>query len=203
MYNPSIYSQGLLSLANRLHVQSPKYLQIQEELKRANSGEHGEYYISTLLETIPNVQVLHNLFLSQQQIDFLVFSESWCVIPEVKNIKGRIRLNQNPRQLIRLKEDGTEEIFQSPESQLEQNVAVIRLMLNQHGIELPIYSAIAFPFHNASFDEVGKTPIVIGKDLLNFIRRVESRTKIIDPQRVAQLLKSNSNPWHRFPLCNY
>lgn len=201
MYNPSIYSQGLLSLANRLHVQSPKYIQIQEELKRANSGEYGEHYISTLLKTIPNVHVLHNLFIHQQQIDFLILSESGCVVLEVKNIKGRLRFIQNPRQLVRIQEDGTEEIFQSPESQLEQNVAVVRALLNQHGIELPIYYAIVFPFHNTFFDEVGTTPIVIGKDLLNFLRKLEQKSRLIDPQRVAKLFANNSNPWHRFPLC--
>ena len=203
MYNPSIYSQGLLSLANRLHVQSPKYIQIQEELKRANSGEYGEHYISTLLKTIPNVHVLHNLFIHQQQIDFLILSESSCVVLEVKNIKGRLRFIQNPRQLVRLQEDGTEEIFQSPESQLEQNVAVVRTLLNQNGIELPIYYAIVFPFHNTFFDEVGKTPIVIGKDLINFLRKLDRNTNLIDPQQVAKLFLKHSNTWHRFPLCTY
>lgn len=201
---PSFFIQGLTALNKRLHPAHEKYEQIQEELNRSLSGEHGEQHVYSILKRLPkNFSILHNVNIHGQQIDFLLLSPSFCVILEVKNIKGKLRFSQNPRQLIRLKEDKGEDIFQSPESQLEQNVATAQSFFKQHNIQIPIYCAIVFPFYNVTFLEVGNTPIVIGKDVLNFIRNINGHPALINPEKVGNLLRDHAQPLHRFPLCSF
>lgn len=201
---PSFFTHGLTALTKRLHPTHEKYKQIQDELNRSLSGEHGEKHVYSILRRLPeNFTILHNVYICGQQIDFLLLSPSFCVILEVKNIKGKLRFTQNPRQLIRLNDDKVEDIFQSPESQLEQNVAAVQNFFNQHQILIPIYCAIVFPFYNVSFLEVGNTRIVIGKDVLNFIRNISGHHDVINPVKVGNLLRDHAKPLHRFPLCSF
>ncbi|MEO4054097.1 nuclease-related domain-containing protein [Solibacillus sp. CAU 1738] len=201
---PSLFIQGLSALTKRLHVQHDKCKQIQEELNRSLSGEHGELHVYSILKNLQKeTTILQNVYVNGQQIDLLLLLPSFCVVFEVKNIKGKLRFMQNPRQLIRTNNDGSEDIFQSPESQLEQNIAAVQTFFEQHHIPIPIFYAIAFPFHNVSFIEVGKTPIVIGREVLNFVRNIGTYPAQINVTLVGNLLRRDSNPWHRFPLCDY
>ncbi len=202
--NPSLFIQGLTALIKRLHPTHEKYKQIQDELNRSISGEHGEQHVYSLLKRLPeNFTILHNVYIYGQQIDFLLLSPSFCVLLEVKNIKGKLRFTQNPRQLIRLNDDKVEDIFQSPESQLEQNVAAVQEFFKQQQIVIPVYSAIVFPFHNVSFLEVGNTPIFIGKDVLNFIKKISGHHPVMNPAKIGKLLCDHAKPLHRFPLCSF
>lgn len=147
---------------------------------------------------------MHNVCIESVQIDFLAISKWWCLILEVKNIKGNIRFNENPRQLIRQTENNLEESFQCPESQLELIQSKLTKFLNRHNISIPIYRAIVFPFNNGTITPPkSKIPILIGRDVLNFIVSLPTTASCIDAQSVSTLLEKASTPFHRFPLSQF
>lgn len=195
-----------MTLSKRLHPEHEKFPQIIDEIKRAEAGEFGERYVIELFEMEfgKNLQLLHNIFIGKNQIDLLVFTNRWCLLLEVKNIKGHLIFTTNPRQLIRQKEDGTEEVFQNPESQLERLQLALEEFFKKHAVNLPIYSAIIFPFNNVIIKKpTTQFPIFVGKDILNYIKSLKVDVDNERAATVAKLLQNNSIPWHRFPLCDY
>lgn len=138
-------------------------------------------------------------------MDVLVISENGCTVLEVKNIKGKVRLTEAPRQLLRTNEDGTVNIFTSPVVQLENSIRALQHFFLKHKIELPIYGAISFPFHSAEISAPNcPYPIVVGKDLLNFLNsqpKIPIKFTSRQLQNVAKQIKHASRPFNRYPLC--
>lgn len=206
-FQRSYFTTGLTRLQKRLHPQHEKYTKIIDELNRAQAGEFGEQHIYTILQTFPKTEeiyYLHNICIDQVQIDLLAISNSWCIAFEVKNIKGQVRFNTNPRQLIRKLENQQEESFQCPQSQLERILSVLNRFFLRHQIKLPIYPAVVFPFNNAIITPPDSNiPIIIGRDLINFIQKLPVNKPVVNPQKVAGIVEKANEPYHRFPLASY
>ncbi|WP_332650622.1 NERD domain-containing protein [Lysinibacillus sp. 54212] len=195
-----------MTLSKRLHPEHEKYPQIQDEIKRIEAGDFGERYLIELFETELNqdMLLLHNIFIGKNQIDLLLLTKNWCLLLEVKNIKGHLIFTTNPRQLIRRNEDGTEEVFQSPESQLERLHFALDAFFKKHAVNLPIYSAIIFPFNNVIIEKsTTQFPVFVGKDILNYIKSFKVDKNYSNIAALSKLLQNISTPWHRFPLCDY
>ena len=127
----------------------------------------------------------------------------FCAVLEVKNVKGNITFTQQPKQMLR-EVEGKTDIFQSPEIQLERLEIELSRLFQQHHIQLPIFSAIAFPFHTSIIQNESKQyPILIGKEVLNYIHLLPRPRVCADPQKVETILQKQSKPWQRFPLCEY
>ncbi|RKJ30494.1 NERD domain-containing protein, partial [Butyricicoccus sp. 1XD8-22] len=139
---------GLTALKNRIPPTHEKYSIIIEELSRYEAGEQGEQYILQLLsenELPKNTYVLHNVQFKSKvdvQIDVLIVTPSFCLVLEVKNIKGILHFKKNPRQLVREEEEGKLQILGSPEIQLEQYCLGLKLLLESMKIKAPIYGVI-------------------------------------------------------------
>ena len=103
-----------------------------------------------------------------------------------------------------MKSKGKKDIFQSPEVQLERLEIELRKLFQQHQIQLPIFSAIAFPFHTSIIQNESKQyPILIGKEVLNYIQLLPRSHVYTNPSEVEVILQKQSNPSQRFPLCKY
>lgn len=177
---------------------------LKEEIKRLEAGIIGEEFIQKILVGQPYT-LISDVTLEQQQIDFIVITERSCIVLEVKNIRGKIQLTDSPRQMIRELEDGSVNIFTSPVAQLENNVRAVRHFFKKYNWDLPIYGAICFPFNTATFSPFQSNyPILVGKDLLNFLARVQKGEMRISAKQVKQLarqLRQASVPYVRDPLC--
>ena len=177
---------------------------LNEEIKRLEAGITGEEFIQKILVGQP-YKLISDVILEQQQIDFIVLTERSCVVLEVKNIRGKIQLTDSPRQMLRELDDGTVNIFTSPVAQLENNIRSVRHLFKKYNWDLPIYGAICFPFNTATFSPFQSDyPILVGKDLLNFLARVQKGEMRISSKQVKQLarqLRQASVPYMRDPLC--
>lgn len=203
--------KGLEALKKRLPVHHEKFTKIEDDLSMHDAGNYGEQHVLTLLAEKPlpdKTLILHNVSFTAKvdvQIDILVLTSSWCLIIEVKNIKGTLYFKSNPRQLIRINDDGTEDILGMPESQVKKYCFGLETLLQTNGIQLPIYKAIHFPFNNANIKKVPETsPLLIGYELLNFIWSLPNEEHYVNPKKVAQMLmKYQIQTDDRFPLCNH
>ena len=177
---------------------------LNEEIKRLEPGITGEEFIQKILVGQP-YKLISDVILEQQQIDFIVLTERSCVVLEVKNIRGKIQLTDSPRQMLRELDDGTVNIFTSPVAQLENNIRAVHHFFKKYNWNLPIYGAICFPFNTATFSPFQSNyPVLVGKDLLNFLARVQKGEMRITAKQVKQLarqLRQASVPYVRAPLC--
>lgn len=195
----SNYFTELATLLHRLPPHDEKYVQLQQLLKNIESGDFAEQYVKTMLEqTDPQAIILTDLYLSNTQIDCLYITSTFCLVLEVKNIKGKVRITSTPRQMLR-----EDTIFQSPEAQLDRIQLYLSAFLQKHSISCPLYYAISFPYHNAEISyESKKYPLLIGKDLLYYIAQLQHQQQTIPHQRIAQLIQEKSKKEYRpQPLC--
>lgn len=202
---------GLTALKNRIPPTHEKYSIIIEELSRYEAGEQGEQYILQLLsenELPKNTYVLHNVQFKSKvdvQIDVLIISPSWCLLLEVKNIKGALYFQDNPLQLIRI-DNGIEQNLGSPEVQLTNYIYGLKALLESKKINLPIYGAIVSPFNNAIIKKTPKYfPIKTGKEIIPYIWNIQPKIEgIVNPTTLVKLITTkHTKEDNRFPLCNY
>ena len=80
------------------------------------------------------------------QVDTFAMTPWFGAVLEVKNIGGVLEFKDNPPQLIRTKEDGHKDGFESPVIQLERNRCLISEWFQSRNIHLPIYGAIVLAY---------------------------------------------------------
>ncbi|MGE7664348.1 NERD domain-containing protein [Ureibacillus composti] len=210
-FEPYPMTAALTALTKRLHPSHEIYSKLLVELNKQEAGEYGEQHVLSMLagSQLPEqTYLLHNVALKskvESQIDILVLSPSWCLILEVKNIKGRLSFNDNPRQLIRKGDDGKDEILGSPEIQVEQYMFGLISFFESHGIKLPVYGAIHFPFNNAIIEKPPvKIPLLIRREVIKFIWSLPRNSGAnVDSRKLGELLMKSQYARDPFPLCNY
>lgn len=204
MYRSLFYSE-LSTLLKRLSHNYEQYPQMQDKLKNVEVGDYGEKYVANLLQNTFKHQliVLSDMAIGSSQADCLVITPYFCAVLEVKNVKGNITFTKQPKQMLR-EIEGKIDIFQSPEVQLERLEIELSRLFQQNHIQLPIFSAIAFPFHTSIIENESKQyPILIGKEVLNYMHLLPRQRVFADPFQVQEVIQKQSNPWQRFPLCEY
>ena len=201
----SVFHTELTTLVKRLSTNCNQYPQMQDKLKNVEVGDYGEKYVTNLLKNTFGQQliVLSDISIGSAQADCLVITAYFCAVLEVKNVKGNITFTQQPKQMLR-EIEGKTDIFQSPEVQLERLEIELSRLFQQHHIQLPIFSAIAFPFHTSIIKNESKQyPVLIGKEVLNYIHLLPRPRVYADPQKVKTILRKQCKLWQRFPLCEY
>lgn len=204
MYRSLFYLE-LSTLLKRLSHNYEQYPQMQDKLKNVDVGDYGEKYVANLLQNTFKHQliVLSDMAIVSSQADCLVITPYFCAVLEVKNVKGNITFTKQPKQMLR-EIEGKIDIFQSPEVQLERLEIELSRLFQQNHIQLPIFSAIAFPFHTSIIENESKQyPILIGKEVLNYMHLLPRPRVFADPFQVQEVIQKQSNPWQRFPLCEY
>ncbi|WP_369436239.1 nuclease-related domain-containing protein [Lysinibacillus fusiformis] len=201
---------GLRALARRLQPSHPLYEQITRELQQAEAGEYGERYIVRQLEKLSysmDIHILHNIRLSRPlpiQLDVVVVTPYEVIIIESKNIRGDVQLKSKPRQMIRILDTGNRSIFNHPEVQLEEYVYGLQGFFRQHNVEAHVGGVIVFPFNNARIDyENGMFPVIMSRELTNFLRQRNAQGERLDVQEIIALLLHHHTSYEPFPLCRY
>ncbi|WP_391119095.1 nuclease-related domain-containing protein [Psychrobacillus sp. L3] len=140
-------------MLNRLPRDQNIYLEIEKKIKAAEAGFRGECYVDNFLKqvTFPkhyailkelHIQINQNNYL---QIDTLILTKKYIAILEIKNIRGKIYFQRNPKQLIR-EVDGETTSFKCPEQQLKRHVKKLQFLLQNFKISIPLKSLIVFAY---------------------------------------------------------
>ena len=94
-------------------------------------------------------RIIHDLSLTSDekfQMDHNFFTQWYGLVLETKNISGSLEFKEQPRSLIRTKEDGHIDGLENPVVQLERNMDLFNEYLIKRDIYLPIYGAIVMAY---------------------------------------------------------
>lgn len=159
------------------------------------AGQDGEKKVLSFLREALHHQsatVLHDFHVRIPnayaiQIDFIVFTKSYILLLEVKNIKGSIRLQHSPAQLVRTM-DGVTQAMDCPFTQMTRNVLQFKKLLGNQ--QLPIYTAIVWTNRSAVIEPLlfdAPHPLLFLKQLPGFISRLP--TDEVNGLSVSRLVK--------------
>lgn len=136
------------------------------------------------------------------QIDFIIFTKSYILLLEVKNIKGTIRFQQYPSQIVRTL-DGVTQAMDCPFTQMTRNVLQFRKLLGNQ--PLPVYSAIVWANRSAVIEQLSfeaPHPLLFLKQLPDFISKLPTEEmKGVSLQRLVKRIQSKATPFFQTNLC--
>ncbi|MBM7706123.1 hypothetical protein JOD03_001025 [Chryseomicrobium aureum] len=189
-----------------------KYQELENQIKRIDSGYHGELKIDGHLSTtlLPDPHFIfpgyHAKLSSKRyvQIDTLILTPSYILHLEIKNIRGKIELLQNPSRLKRTS-NLIEEYFSCPITQLKRNHYALHLIFRKLSIELPpIYPALIFANRNCEIlTSDTRVPIFFPLQIEDHISKLNQLPRILTKQqltKIRQHLQKIESPYYQFDL---
>lgn len=141
---------GLESLLRRLPQSEVEYEYFNKVYIQLRTGYEGElqadrewlelslsdsYYLFHNFETVNSAGNTH-------QIDTLLLTPNFLWLLEIKNMTGRIDIDQTKNQLIRTSLDGKIESFKNPVDQIERHVHFLARKMHEWKINIPVEYAI-------------------------------------------------------------
>lgn len=183
---------------------------INHAISLQKAGERGEREVFTFLQEAYHdkpVTILYNFHSKKShsfaiQIDYIVFTKSYILLLEVKNIKGTISFRQNPAQLFRVLEH-QEQVMDCPFSQMDRNLLHFKKLLGK--TPLPVFTAIVWANRSAiieplTFESIH--PLLFLKQLPHYLSRFESLpNQKVDLKRLIQKIQSLATPYYKSALC--
>lgn len=144
-------------------------------------------------------RIFHDLSLkssSSFQIDSLFLTPFYSVVIEVKNISGVLRFVDDPPQLVRTRDSGEVDGFESPAAQVERNGDLLNLWLHERGIRLPIYRIVVLAYPKQIVEQApAKTKILFPSLVPSFLRSLPRKSTLLDVMKLGwlteELLKSH------------
>ncbi|WP_462410148.1 nuclease-related domain-containing protein [Neobacillus sp. Marseille-QA0830] len=185
--DPSLKLQGLRAGQARLAAGHPLVPVLAAKQSAVEAGIGGEERVAEALRkcSIPfEHHIFHDLSPSSDecfQMDTYVYTPWFGLVLEAKNIAGILEFHDNPPQLIRTREDGQRDGFESPAAQLERNCELLRNWNARHSIRLPIYGAVvvAYPKQIVSVAPA-KTKVLFPSSIPSFIKSIPRQNNKLD-----------------------
>ena len=123
------------------------YTQMYATLKKGYEGEVRVDWIWQEALLPSNYFLLHNyetvnLQGYSHQIDTLLLTPHFIWLLEIKNISGRIDIDDSKHQLLRTNSDGTIDCFKNPVNQINRHILFLKKRLSDLKLKLPIETAI-------------------------------------------------------------
>ncbi|EKN69260.1 hypothetical protein BABA_11116 [Neobacillus bataviensis LMG 21833] len=116
------------------------------------AGIGGEERVAEVLRNHPlpfENRIIHDVSPTADekfQMDTNMLTPWYVSMLEVKNISGVLEFKDNPAQLVRTRDDGHKDGFESPVIQLERNCRCLKDWLGSRNIQLPIYGAVVLAY---------------------------------------------------------
>ncbi|WP_251551695.1 nuclease-related domain-containing protein [Neobacillus muris] len=183
----SLKLQGLLAGQARLSEGHPLLPILAAKQSAVEAGIGGEERVAEVLRRSPipfEHHVFHDLSPSSDegfQMDTYVQTPWYGFILEVKNIAGMLEFRDNPPQLIRTREDGQRDGFESPVAQLDRNCELLRDWLAHHNIRLPIFGAVVLAYPKQIVTAApAKTKILFPNSIPFMMKSIPQQTKKLD-----------------------
>ncbi len=207
----SLKLKGLQAAQSRLSVGHPMLPVFAAKQASVEAGIGGEERVAEVLRkhTFPHSHhIFHDLSLKSDerfQMDTSMLTPWYGVVLEVKNIGGVLEFKDKPPQLIRTREDGHQDGFESPVVQLERNCECLTDWLRSRNIQFPIYGAVvlAYPKQIVAVPPA-KTMLLFPNLIPSFIKNIPQPAKQLDLDTFnwlsAELLNSHQ-PFIPKPIC--
>ncbi|WP_081798166.1 nuclease-related domain-containing protein [Neobacillus dielmonensis] len=187
--DPSFKLQGLLAGQARLPASHPLFPVLAAKQSALEAGIGGEERVAEVLRkcSLPfEHQIFHDLSPASDecfQMDTYVFTPWFGLVLEAKNIAGILEFHDNPPQLIRIREDGHQDGFESPVAQLERNCELLRDWNVRHNVKLPIYGAVvvAYPRQIVAVAPA-KTKVLFPSSITSYIKKIPQQSSKLEPE---------------------
>ncbi|MGG1675849.1 nuclease-related domain-containing protein [Neobacillus sp. NRS-1170] len=197
--------EGLMAAQNRLSSGHPGMPILAAKQSSVEAGIGGEERVAEIFRkhSFPfDHRIFHDLSPKsneQFQMDNYFMSPWYGLVLEVKNIAGVLEFKDNPPQLIRTREDGHRDGYESPVAQLERNRDLLGAWLRSRGINLPIYGAVvlAYPKQIVAVPPA-KTKILFPNLIPSYIRSIPQQGKQLDVDTFNWLSNELLNSHQRF-----
>ncbi|WP_017382193.1 nuclease-related domain-containing protein [Paenisporosarcina sp. TG-14] len=185
-------------LLHRFPHNHPFKKDIQAKIKSIEAGYFGERYVDHFLNQIDfpkpytilkdiHIQIRPDSYL---QIDTLIITRKYIAILEIKNIKGKIYFQQNPKQLVR-DLNGEITTYKCPEQQILRHHKKLHYLLQQLKISIPIEKRIVFAFSSTHiFNPPEDVKVLMGCDVSNHIDELNELPNVISTSTFNRLSKS-------------
>ncbi|MBD7965294.1 NERD domain-containing protein [Fictibacillus norfolkensis] len=178
----SIRIRKLEVMQRRVIKLHPKYLTMEDELSGRLAGHFGEQSNDYFLKPFRDFSVMHDLRLTAHesyfQIDTLLLSPRYLLNLEVKYITGTLVFD-HLNQVIRVKDDGSEEAFRNPIFQVKrQQSHLIEWMTKNRIPPIPVHSLVVM----SNPRTIIKAP-PSNKNVLHYITHspyMQEKIKVID-----------------------
>jgi hypothetical protein len=177
--DPSLRLEGLVAAQNRLSAGHPILPVLAGKQASIEAGIGGEERVAEIFRNHSfsfEHHIFHDLSPSSYekfQIDTYAMTPWFGVVLEVKNIGGILEFKENPPQLIRTRDDGQRDGYESPVVQLERNYELLTDWLRCRNIHFPIYCAVvlAYPKQIVAVPPT-KTKLLFPKNIPSFIKNI-------------------------------
>lgn len=197
----------VVELHHRISETSNSLVELLEERKRRiEAGFYGEQKIDKIIESLPFPKpflVIPNFHASISpsryiQIDLLIVTTRYLALIEIKNIRGHIEFLVDPNRLRRT-ENGIEQYFDCPFSQLARNILAVKTLLSELKVSVPLQPALVFAHSKASIVSTDKRfPILFPKQLDLFFHQLNDRPPVLsssDFNKLSKALQARSLPF--------
>lgn len=186
----------------------PQHSIIARDFYQCLAGLNGEKEVYFQLQFLPTDEylILHNVRISDgknyPQFDFIILNRNFFLNLEVKNYKGEVYFNEI-EQIVHVKEDGSEPIYDNPLSQSERHVFQFQNWLYSNGLfDLPVISLVVFSSSTRllRMDSLPKTVLNQLVPSSNIVKRIMELSKsfstpVLNKQELfslsQKLLKAN------------
>lgn len=199
-----------LGAATRRLPQEEKSLQAKYSAIKAGFG--GEQQLDRVFENYSfpmNYRVLHDLSLISStnfQIDTLFITPSYALLFEVKNIAGKLKIIDNPPQLLRTLESGEVRGFNSPVTQVQSNCELLRDWFHSRNISLPIYGAVVLAYSKQRIELLDMTiPFLFPNAVPTYIRNLPTTPQLLGDEvftRLTSELVASHRTFIPPPICS-
>lgn len=161
---------GMLeALIRRIPVDNYMYPQLEEKLAREKSGFYGEERLDREwldFKIDPPYILLNGLKFENNshfthQIDTLFICQHFICVMEVKNISGKVEIDDEKNQCIRTRQDGTEEGFTNPVDQVRRHGFFLKNLLREMNITIPVICTVVFTNANSVIGRVNAKDVQV------------------------------------------
>ena len=204
-----IYQRSL----HRFYPSHPFLQEFITKIKSIEAGFFGKTYADRFLKQIEfpkNHAIFKGLHIqtgldSYLQIDTLIVTRKYIAILEIKNIKGKVHFQMNPKQIVR-NLDGIITTYKCPEQQiLRHNIKLQKLLLHLK-IDLPIHNRIVFAFSSTHVVEPPeKVPVLMACDLPNHLEELNQLPDVLTISSFRKLIhffKTHTSPFQPNPIAD-
>lgn len=202
---------GLQMLYKRLPNRHAMKNVIYSKMLSAKAGIIGETTVENIFDkyNFPfNYCVLHDVCLTSNakfQIDTLFLTQYYAVILECKNIVGELCFENEPSCLKRRSENGKQDMFESPEMQVDRNIYLLREWLNKAGIEIPIVGIIVLSsLKSIVVKPPNHTSVIYATNIPVYLRKLQRQIKylsIAQMNDISEKIIEHHQTYIPFPMC--
>jgi hypothetical protein len=175
--SPNLLLQGLIAAQNRLNENHPILPILSSNQSSIQAGIGGEERVESELRK-HTFSMDHHIFYDLSlfstttfQMDAFFLTRYYAIIFEAKNIAGTLRFQDNPPQLIQIK-DGHTKGYDSPAAQVERYGELLTIWFGSRKIQLPIYRAVVLAYPK------------------QIVEKAPAKTKILFPSLIAPYIRS-------------